>query len=473
MKKNILAIGLALAMTGCGSDTYEDWLSPQSSQQEAAKTITLTVTPAQPIKFAEITTDSVQLFVPKITASDANVSNYTVVLHAVEGNATKTLQATENGMVSKTELEKAYYTLAGYRPIERTINLDITALTTVNGINIKNVGNTTATLTANAPVLSATGYYIVGNCQNPTWQNDDTSLKYEFNGTDPYSNSTIVFRVPAPIDGSGLAFKIFDLAATGNKNAPTVLSCKEEKAIAANGTEKGQLVDNTNGQGKNITAQAESSAKFYEITVDLLAQTYTVKALNFSAFIYERGTNTSWGDKPACPLYSTASDGKYQGFMYLNGEFKFMPNANNWDGDWENDGDGKIADNGGANNPAPETGFYAVNVDLTTMTYSLKKIDFIDIVGNVKGGASDWSSGPHMTYNVAEQCWEADVNLTGSQIKFRGNGNWSDDDGNWGGEVNNILNGSSENVHPGITGDVHVKLYVSCNTKSRVVITKK
>ena len=144
MKKNILAIGLALAMTGCGSDTYEDWLSPQSSQQEAAKTITLTVTPAQPIKFAEITTDSVQLFVPKITASDANVSNYTVVLHAVEGNATQTLQATENGMVSKTELEKAYYTLAGYRPIERTINLDITALTTVNGINIKNVGNTTS-----------------------------------------------------------------------------------------------------------------------------------------------------------------------------------------------------------------------------------------------------------------------------------------------------------------------------------------
>ena len=52
-------MGLALAFASC-SDTYEDWGSPQSSEQEAAKTVSMTLGEAPAINFATLSTDSPQ-----------------------------------------------------------------------------------------------------------------------------------------------------------------------------------------------------------------------------------------------------------------------------------------------------------------------------------------------------------------------------------------------------------------------------
>jgi len=77
-----------------------------------------------------------------------------------------------------------------------------------------------------------------------------------------------------------------------------------------------------------------------------------------------------------------------------------------------------------------------------------------------------------MTYNESEGCWEADVTFTG-QFKFRGNGNWDNADGNFGGTLDNIINGSNDNLEPSITGKpVHVKLFLFCTGKSYVQITE-
>ena len=88
----------------------------------------------------------------------------------------------------------------------------------------------------------------------------------------------------------------------------------------------------------------------------------------------------------------------------MNGEFKFKPNADNWDNDYEYNGDGKIADNGGSNIPDPGAGFYRINVDLSAGTYQLAKVEYMSIIGSVLD--ANWSVDGDMTYNTADGCWE-------------------------------------------------------------------
>ena len=112
---------------------------------------------------------------------------------------------------------------------------------------------------------------------------------------------------------------------------------------------------------------------------------------------------------------------------YLDGEFKFKPNENDWNGDWENDGDGKIADNGGSNMPGVDAGFYLITVNLNEMTYSTTPITNISIIG----GFNDWAI-------------------------------------NWGGTEDNL---TQDGANLNSDGGTHTyKLYLSCENKHHVVI---
>ena len=96
------------------------------------------------------------------------------------------------------------------------------------------------------------------------------------------------------------------------------------------------------------------------MTLDMMEYTYTLEELGFAPYIYEIGNNTSWSG--TCPLAGINFDGKYRGFAYLNGEFKYKPNPekDNWTGDWEKvSGDalaGTLDENGAGNIDAPEAG---------------------------------------------------------------------------------------------------------------------
>ena len=113
----------------------------------------------------------------------------------------------------------------------------------------------------------------------------------------------------------------------------------------------------------------------------MMDYTYTITPLNFSEFFYEIGNESGWGTAHA--LYGANSDGKYQGFYWLDGEFKFKPNADNWDDDLEYvSGDamgGTLQSTGGPNCPDPGAGFYRIDLDASAMTYSLTKIETIGI----------------------------------------------------------------------------------------------
>lgn len=118
-------------------------------------------------------------------------------------------------------------------------------------------------------------------------------------------------------------------------------------------------------------------------------------------------------------------------------------------------------------------GFYQVNVDLSAMTYSLEKVNYISIIGDF----NDWGGDVDLTYNKESGAWEANnvkIGKTGT-LKFRMNHDWAISWGGANGDGNNFQNltqnnGTNLNVE---AGTYDFKLYVSCEGKNHVVITKK
>ena len=226
--------------------------------------------------------------------------------------------------------------------------------------------------------------------------------------------------------------------------------------------------------GPNISlGRAATVQVFYDATAETitLKGQYNGDAPSFAEYIYLRGTDTSWGDADPYVLASSKSGnaftGKYKGFGYLSGEFKFMPNSNNWDGDWECTGEGQIGQ-GNSNCPAPETaGYYMIEVDLNEMTYSITAITSISIIGTVNG---NWDTDTELAYNAESKTWNATgVALGAGDMKFRANHDWPV---NWGGTEDALVQ-NGNNINVADAGTYDIVLYALCDGQAKVTLTKK
>ena len=148
--------------------------------------------------------------------------------------------------------------------------------------------------------------------------------------------------------------------------------------------------------------------------------------------IYLIGADTGWESNIAIPSVKDATGANtsvYQVFAYLTGEYKFKPNADNWDGDWEPGAEsGSITDNGSGNFPAPNPGYYMITVDIKALTYSLTAITTIGVIGPAQEGS--WDTDTDMTWDEESKTWTVTMELAADQFKFRANDDW---DINWGG----------------------------------------
>lgn len=241
--------------------------------------------------------------------------------------------------------------------------------------------------------------------------------------------------------------------------------------------------DRRNVLGGEYTFHVDGQAKFYRFTINALEMTYTITPLNFQEYIYEAGCNNGWGDYQQ-PLYCPDGNGIYTGFFEARedswtdgkGAFKFRGAADNWDNGNYGTGtfdaaalSGTLIDDGGSGNIMPAPGFYRADVNLATMSFTLTRINSIFVVGSAVN--NDWDKGVEMTFNADEHCWQCTTTLNEGQIKFKGNGTWDSQDGNWGGSLDNIINGSNDNINVPVTGKVMIKFFPRCDTKSYATIT--
>lgn len=570
MKKLLYLVGLTFCIASC-TDDYTDWASPLTNEQEAAKTITLNVTDAAAIDFADVTdieNTTLQLFVPQVTSSDETSATYEVTLWNEERSESRTIEADANGYVNAEELKAAVEELYGKRPQARLIPIDIVGYIDVNGLTTKTQGSATATITPAAPIIYDV-YYVVGTPNGWDINNQDFALTN--GGVDPYENPVFTGRIPSngesdvvfKVNVSGAPTDSWDLClcsteevgkfVTNNAGGDLVIPA-DPQAIAFDltfnmmdevwsykpvygiedvyyiiGTPNGWDANNTsypvysgsgapggidpvfqvrlpagegnvefklcpgsalgtwdsdftatatdepgklaaNNAGGNIMIEAVADAVYYDVWFNLQDLEWGYRAVKAGDLFFEIGNESGWSKSHPLSL----KDGVYVGYYFLNGEFKFKPNEDNWNDDIEYDGEaegatGKVADNGGSNMPAPETGFYKIVLDMSAMTYTLTPITTVGVIGNAT--ADGWNSDQDMTWNPEYGYWHIEnLELKDGNIKFRGNDNW-DGDLDLGGTPNELWIGGAD--IPVEAGTYDIKLFPSYNGGSHAVFTKK
>ncbi|MBQ4525851.1 MAG: DUF5115 domain-containing protein [Bacteroidaceae bacterium] len=460
MKKIVYTLGFALLAASCSED-YEDWSVSQTNPQEDAKSVSLETATAADVDYAALDSSLVQIFKPTITAVDECTTTYQVTLWNESKSANGTLAANDSGYVAADELKTVVETLYGKRPVARKLLLDIAGYSNINGQSIRTTAKDSVNVTLVAPYIS-TSYYIVGAPSQ--WDVMCVDLPFTHSGKDVYEDP--VFTVTFPVADGEYWFAIADDKTHEANDWSALLGCAEGNGN--NGME-GQIARRTEigdeGSWKVVVA---GDARFVRMTINMMDYTYKIEKLNFGEFIYEIGNESGWSTSHAlrCPNF----DGKYQGYYWMDGEYKFKPNADNWDGDWENDGEGKIADNGGANMPGLAAGFYQIDVNLADMTYAATLVESISIIGTANG---NWDTDTDLTYNQATGAWEVTATLNAGEMKFRMNHDWAI---SWGGANGDGTNYGDLTQNNGANlqvaaGTYLIQLYIQHEGANKVVLT--
>ena len=448
------------ALTSCDQDFNDGIAGPLTSDDETAQTVAFgsgAITEVATINLADEADDTVkvcQIQAPTVTDANAKFSNYIITING------QTFEISPNGFISTAELNAIVEEAFGKRPEERTLEAVVRAYYNAGGQSIVAVSQPFNIKVIPAAPNVEKAYYFTGTLNG--WNNSDTSYKLTNDGSDPYENPTFTCRIPASEDGSDIKFKMTPESGLGG----------DWSGCLGTGAEEGTFL--YNNAGGDFTIKAVEGALFYDLTFNMLDLTWSYVAVKFESYIYEAGVNNSWGGIEQ-PLYCADGNGTYTGFFYAKedswtegrGAFKFRGAKDNWDnGNWGagtfTDEGGTLADNG--DNLFAKPGFYRVDVDLANKTYTLTPINSVFVVGSAVN--NDWDTGVEMTYDFDELCWKAELTLNEGVIKFKGNGTWDTHDGNWGGTMDNIINGSNDNIAVDVTGKVLIKFFPRCDTKS-------
>ena len=447
MKKILSIMSMALLMAGCTED-YKDWAQPFQNGPEEPVSVSISVSPGAAVDFATITDETVKLFSASVSNPEGAEATYTASITNEDGSKEIAIKTDENFFCSTAELESAVNALWGRRPVARTIPVKVLAYVKVNGVAIASTGTTTLTATPNAPVIEE-AYYITGTVNG--WDNTNTDYELSNGGADPYENSIFTVMIPGDKVTGDIEFKVTPKSGLGGDWSKCLTASDTEGVFA------------TNNAGGNLKVAYVKGAKFYRIQFDLMNQTWSGAGLSFGDYFYEIGNESGWGTSHA--LAGPANDGKYKGYYYLNGEFKFKPNADNWDDDLEyvsgTTTSGTLTDAGGPNCPDPGEGFYEIFLDAGALNYTLTKIESVSMIG----GFNEWASDLEMTYNAEEGCWEVTTDQVSGEYKFRANHDWAI---NWGGDVKGL---TQDGANLSIDGGSHTfKLYLSYNGVHKLTI---
>jgi hypothetical protein len=319
------------------------------------------------------------------------------------------------------------------------------------------------TFSLNTPSYAALPVDLANSTALPfTWSSPDYGFPVaaEFQLEASIDGNFTVSTDEADADESGSTipnYVILPASFTGGYG--TIDAAKLATAVNRMGNWSAEDTPDTQKIFVRASAQAGNTSKVYSNIVEIIVVPTAEVAPAFPEFIYEIGNESGWATAHA--LRSPAQDGIYVGFYWLDGEFKFKPNADNWDGDWENDGDGMIADNGGANMPGVDPAFYKITVDLNEMTYAVEPITNISIIG----GFNDWAGDVEMEYNIEGGYWQCTTDEVTGEYKFRANHDWAI---NWGGSEDDL---TQDGANLNSDGGSHTyKLYISYEGAHYVVI---
>ena len=174
---------------------------------------------------------------------------------------------------------------------------------------------------------------------------------------------------------------------------------------------------------------AVGSVVQYSNTINVLITPYTTALPTIAV----PGNHQNWSPGTA-PKLASAGYGQtnYEGYVWLDGAYKFVAPDNagnfNWgNDDWGDDGTftNKLKITGESDCTAT-AGYYRLRANTALLTYSQERTTWA-IIGNATPGG--WSTDTPMTYNPTTRKWTVTVTLTAQSapdngLKFRANGGW-------------------------------------------------
>ena len=447
MKKISLYVSIALAglFMGSCSDDFTNWANPQTNPQEDAITIPgFTATGVQAINFANVETDSVSTFTLSEAALPAGftLDNARLELtpQGVE-NATKTTVNTSiEGKGAVADLSAAVVSVYGKRPSARTFDAQVYVNAVKDGQAVLiDAGKINLVMTPKAPFID-TNYYLVG--QMTDWKLN-TNLKFAHSDADVYEDP--VFTIMFTTTDDNQYWKIIPQGNvdTGNiwavENAP-----KGVVGVETDGDDamSGSLLTTTS-KGKKANAGKIAKAGIYQMTINMMDYTYTIKQI--APEYYLVGKLQGWSDKledKTCLMY--AESAMVQSYttqwnddanlkIWLGSDFGVWANAYGTAKNDDNSVEGKIGGSGSIVCPEPGA-FYTFKVDFSTMTYKWTKLEnqtpkAYEHVGLI-GVGNDWDNDVDMK-EVTPHNWFIETTIPEGNFKIRANHEW-DNSANWG-----------------------------------------
>lgn len=167
-------------------------------------------------------------------------------------------------------------------------------------------------------------------------------------------------------------------------------------------------------------------------------------------FLVGGSSGAGW-ENTAAVQFEKRGDGIFRTYQYLEvdgGGFKFLPMRGSWSGDYgqaKNAAAGTITQDDEDNVTVPANGFYRIDVNFTTGTFTVVASSW-GIIGDATAGG--WDNDTDMTSSATKgsYTWTITTTFTDGQIKFRENDGW---DINYGlGSAAGVLGFNSSNNIP-------------------------
>ena len=426
-----------MSMVSCTED-YTDWGNPQSNPEEEAVSFgDGSVTPVEVINLADVKGDKVK--VASIVAPTSTKDTYTPSFKINFDGQSFDIDA--NGNMAKADLVNYITGKFGKRPTERDLDATLDAWLSNGSTAAKMATSAKFQVKAipEAPFIDA-AYYLVGDLTE--WKLD-TKLKFAHSDADVYEDPVFTLMFTTTKDD-----QCWKIIPQGNVDAGNIWAVENAPkgvvGIEQDGDNamSGKLLT-TNSEGKKAGAGKIAKAGMYQMTINMLDYTYTIKQI--APEYYLVGKLQGWSDKPenkTCLMYAETpmvqsyttqwkDDANLK--IWLGSDFGVWANAYGAKDDGDNSVEGKIAGSGAIVCPEPGA-FYTFKADFSTMTYKWTKLENQNPTAYEKVGligvGGDWDNDVDMT-EVTPHNWFIEKNIPEGSFKIRANHKW-DDAANWG-----------------------------------------
>lgn len=370
-------------------------------------------------------------------ATDENFSN-AIALKVVDG------------AVACADWDNAFRAMIGKAPFERDNYVRISAYV-VEGTSKVRLGNADTYYAAKKMAVTPIdlnihveeAYYLIGSINNWDFA---TAVKFNHSDASVYDDPIFTVKVDIPVAEEGKTtewwWKIIPQSTF--EAGEWVEAANASYGVGTNGDNalEGMLIGKTLEQDCGAGCLTVSGQ--YLLTIDMLNCTYAfTTAIDY---LYTPGNSNGWGFGENCSRLFTSNYSEYNGYVYLNGEYKLTDRAA-WGGlEWgKGEADGTMA-LGGGNLPLPADGasLYWMTANIATLTYTHTPITTIGVIG----AFNNWSASVALTPSDDFLTWTGEVEFPGEGgWKFRANNGW---DINLGGDtMDNLVPGGADLAAPG------------------------